>query len=257
VSITQDWPEYGPDVKLQASITSGVMTLVGANSQLVNYADFDVADDQVVGWVVQNGTKVATLSINASTGAITMSSVNVSTGDQIIFEFKYMGLLSLDWFSRFTAMRSLIFTVPAGTSTTTFDATTNKMPVPGFDLAFGWDGNNKLKVGIAPTSTDGAGQSLNVYTRLFGGGTLDENATTVNLGNSSAQTNTSTFGKTGVPFDCEIEWYLQSGTGTTRQEERVRLTFQSMDKIPSYPASFPTSGKLLTQSKVGQGLKLM
>jgi hypothetical protein len=211
MSIADQWPEYAPDVSLKVDITSGVLTLVSP-SVLNNHADFDLSAPSIRGTVFKNGAKVGTISIDSSTGALSMSGLNVSTGDHVMFEFQAIGIVSLPWISRLVMSRMVFLDVPAGNAQITFDGSNNTMPIPGHDFAFGWSSGN-LKAAVKVASSDGAGQSPVLYTRLFGTSPDQESSTTISLSNTStAQVQTSSFADSAMVRDAEIELYWKSGT---------------------------------------------
>jgi hypothetical protein len=255
MSIENQWPDYAPDITLKVDITSGVMTLVSP-STLVNYADFDHSAPDIRGTVFKNGARVGPIAINSSTGALSMSSVNVSNGDHVMFEFQAIGIVSLPWNSRLVMSRMLFLDVPAGNTQITFDGSNNTMPIPGYDFAFGWSSGN-LKAALKVASSDSASQSPVLYTRLFGTSPDQESSTTISLANTStAQVQTSGFADTAMVRDVEIELFWKSGTGSTRQEERFRMIWSHRDDVPPYPSSFPSSGRQLVIQKVNGGTKL-
>ena len=256
MSVTDEWPEYRPDLQIKVDITSGSMTLASP-SALLNYSEFDLAAPEIRGVIYKNGAKQGSVTISSSTGALSASAVSVTTNDQIEIRFFALGRLSLPWFTRHRLERSVFFTVPAGNSIFLFDSSNNPMPVPAFDLTFGWDGNDNLKLGFKVMGDDGASQDLTVYTRLFGNCPNSNSSTVIDLDDTTnAQTHVSTFTKGNMDADAEVELHLKSGTGSTRQEDRVRIFFQLRDDLPTYNTSFPTSGTLIKQVKDGTGLKV-
>jgi len=254
MSVTEEMPQFGPDIALKVDITSGSMTLL-TGSKLNNYTNYSLSTPDIIGQIYKNNSRCATVTINSSTGALSMTALTVAAGDAVEFRFRVGRPLSLPWFHRFTLTRSMFLTVAAGNTQVTFDSTNNPMPVPTFNFGFGWTTGNNLKLGVMVSAKDGATQNLTGYVRLYGTCPKQESSLDVDLNNTStAQTVTSTFVKTDMDRDCEIELYLKSGTGTTRQEESVRIGFELKEKIDDYPASFPT-GAQIGQTKVAGGLK--
>ncbi len=244
-----DWPEFCPDPQLTVVISSGQLTL-GGTSKLLNYRDYTWDPVEVRGTIWKNGNKVATLSIDSSDGDITLSSpLSVATNDPIEIRLQFIGRLSLPWYTKTLMRRSAFLTVPAGDSTFTFDSQNNSMPIPDWDLAFGWDSNDKLKLGFRVNSDDSASQDMSLYTRMLGGAVAKQSSSTIDLDSQSTQTHTSDFTKAEVEVACEAEMWLKSGTGTTRQEDRFRLVLMKLDEVGAYPSNFPTTGIMLEQEK--------
>jgi hypothetical protein len=242
-----DWPEYCPRPELTFTISGGTLSM-STPSNLLNYGDFVWGqENQISASLWKNGTKMGDITVNTSTGALSMSSVSVTTGDHIEARFIAEGYADTPWKTTVTLRRSDYFDVPSGTSTITFDATTNPMPVPEWAWAFGWDANNHLKTGFAVSADDGASQDMTVTTRR--GPSVSESSTTIDLDSASTQTHTSSFVKSDVTGSCEIETLFKSGTGTTRVEDHCRLTFTDKDAVPTYPTGFPTTGTQLKHNK--------
>ena len=249
------WPTKGPAVEMHVKVESGTLSLVSTN-ELKNPGDFDFTGPDLRGLVFVNGSFQTSLSINSSTGAITLSSFSVSTDDIVEFRFKFNGTVSDPWISRLELERTLRLKVPSGTSTTDFDSSTNTMPVPSVDITFGWDGSDKLKLGFRVNGDDSASQDAVAATKLSDCPD-DYSSTVVDLDSSSTQTHTSTFTKWEGPQAQRVIWTLKSGTGDTRVEDRWMLEFTDRLSVPSYDSNFPTTGILLKQRKMANGaLKL-
>ena len=139
MGITDEWPEYGPDLELKVDIRGGIATLISP-SKLKNKAEFDPAAPNIVGSVFKNGAFETAISIHVATGNLDFEDeVSVSTND--VLELRFVGQLQLSepWISRLVVQRSAFMTVASGDSTTTFNSTTNAMPIPAVNLCFGWD----------------------------------------------------------------------------------------------------------------------
>ena len=257
MGIAEDWPEYDPDTKLVVSITSGTATLTSA-SKLENKGDFDLA--QIAAAVFKNGAFEAGIAVHPVTGVLSLDSgISVSTDDTLEFRFIAQMQLSLPWISRVVFKRAAFMTVASGDSTTTFDSTTNAMPVPGINIAFGFTAapDFDFKVGMKVAGADGASEDLRVTTRLTDcpdDGTYVD----IDLGNTStAPTHTADFSMMdATDAAIELKAELASGTTNPRQTSSWRVLFWDRGQVPIYPTGFPTSGTLLVQSKVGSGMKL-
>lgn len=247
MSVDVDWPAFGPRLDLTFDIASGVLTL-GGTSKLLNPSDYVWgAEDQVVATVYKNGTKAVDIAIDSSTGALTMSQVSVTSGDHIEARFTSTGYAATPWKTTIVQRRSAFFDVPAGTSQFVFDATHTPMPVPAWDLAFGWDAGNKLKLGFKVAGDDGATEDMTVSTRKLPSGY--DTSTAIDLDDTTnTQTHTSSFTKADIPGSCELETVLASGTGATRMEDRFRLVLTDKTAVGSYPSGFPGSGTMLVES---------
>jgi hypothetical protein len=248
MGVWDDWPEFGPDPHLTVNITSGTLTL-GAASNLINYASYDWSPAEVRASIWKNGAKAANLSIDGGDGDITLASgVAVSEGDVIELRFQYVGNLSLPFYTKALLRRSAFLTVPAGNTSVVFDDENNTMPVPAFELAFGWDGSDCLKVALKVSDDGGASEDMTLYTRLLP--TAEQSSTTIDLDDtSSTQSLTSSFTIDQVEVGCELEMWLKSSTGTTRQEDRFRIVLLKIDEIDAYPSGFPSTGVMLEQDQ--------
>lgn len=254
MSVVIEWVRFSPKISVRVDITGGSLTLA-SSSALVNVADYPWNPAQVVASILKNSSVATTVSINSSTGALTSSAVSVATGDAIEVRVEFTGPFSWPWSNRMIASRSAFLTVPSGTSSTEFDDSHNAQPVPGFDLGFGWDANDKLEVGVKVGSADGASQSMTLTTRR--GASSDESSSTISLSNTStAQEHTSVFTKADVTATFDVEWLLKSAAGTPRQEDRVRLQFNKKTLVASYPPGFATDNVSLVQSKSSGKLRL-
>lgn len=252
MGVDEDWPEYTPDTSLTVVITSGQLTL--SNSTLDNYDNYSWNPDEVHGAIWKNSTRVATLSIDSSDGSITLSSaISVSQGDLVEVRLQFVGNLSTPWYSKALLRRAAFVVVPAGNASYTFDSTHNTMPVPEWDMAFGWDSNGYLKVGFSVDDDDGASQDMTVYTRMLGSDSASQSSSTIDLGSSSLQTHTSTFTKGEIQAACEMEMWLRSAASGTRQESRSRIVLVKFDEVDSYPSNFPTTGAMLHQEEASGG----
>jgi hypothetical protein len=174
MAIAVEWFRIGPKLDLHVDITSGSLTLTAA-SAVANIGDFPAA--QIAGAIFKNGSAATSLTINSSTGAITANAVNVTTGDHIDIRVEVTSPVSWPWDNKIVSRRAAFFDVPAGHSTFDFDDSTNTMPVPGLDLAIGWDANSKLKLGVKVISTDSASQDITAYSRRLP--TAQETSTTI------------------------------------------------------------------------------
>lgn len=245
-----EMPTFMPKPELHITITGGVLSFA-STSKLVNPADYGWNPAEVTGTAIKNGTSNTALTINSSTGAITCSGIGVATGDKIEVRFDFLGPVGWPWAQKFVLRRSAFFDVPSGTSSFDFDDSTNVMPVPSLDLAFGWDNNDKLKVGVKVNNADGASQNYTLYTRRAGG--PQETSSTVSTSDTTnAQTQTSSFSKSDVTSDCEWELWLKSGTGSTRMEDRSHVVFADKGQLASYPSNFPGSCKLTQRKDTGR-----
>jgi hypothetical protein len=253
MTLAADFPEFAPDVTLKVGFASGSMTL-NTGSKLENYASYDMTAPDVKGTCYKNGVCATSLTINATTGAITMSAVTVTAGDHIEFRFRRYGRLSLPWYSRFAATRTLYLDAPSGTTTINFDATTNVMPVPAFTLGFGWSGT-AFKAGVKVTSSDSATQTMTLNTKLYGTCPTLLKSTAIDLSSTAGQSQTATLAKIDVDRDVEVQLVLANGTGTTKVEDNIRLDFESKEDIPAWPTGFPDSGLQIGQTKVGGSAK--
>lgn len=248
MGVDDQWPEFMPTITLVLTVSSGTLTL--GTSTVENYADYGWSPDQLRGTIWKNNAKVAGLSISSSTGAITLASgIAVSNGDLIEARFLFVGKASDPFVGRMIGKRACFMTV-AGSGSTTFDEDDNPMPVPTWNLAFGWDANKKLEAGVMVVDDDGASQDMMLRTRLLGGPLAKESSTAIDLSNTStAQTHTADFYDSDVEVACEIEFSLANGTGTPRVVDTIRIVFFEPTEIDGYPASFPTSGTCLEITK--------
>ncbi len=251
MGVGKEWPDYMPTVDLSLTVTSGSLT-VGATSKVVNYDKYSWSPDQLTAAIFKNGSLAQALDIDSSDGDITLgSAIAVSEGDEIEARFHFVDKLSLDWYTRFIGDRTCFMTVGAGDSTTTFDDSTNTMPVPSFDMAFGWDGTDKLKVGVKVNNKNGASEDMSLKTRLLASGGAQESSTTIDLDDTTnAQTHTSSFDSTDVEVACEMEFKLDSGTSTPKVRDTARIVIVEVTEVPDYP-NFPTTGTMLEQRRPG------
>lgn len=253
MGILDEMPTFMPKPELHISITGGSLTFA-ASSKLVNPADYGWSPAEVTGAVYKNGSNAMALTINASTGAITANAVSVVTGDKIEVRFDFQGPIGWPWDQKFVLRRSAFFDVPAGTSSFDFDDSTNVMPVPSLDLAFGWEAADKLKVGVKVNGADGASQNYTLYTRRNGG--PQETSSSISTSDTTnAQTHTSSFSKSDVTSECEFELWLKSGTGSTFMADRCHVIFADKTQVASYPGNFPGSCKM-THRKVSGKIAL-
>lgn len=246
------WPEYVPDQVLKIDFTNGSMTLA-AGSRLRNYGDYDMgaATPETKGEVWKNGSKQGDITIDAHTRALTISSVSVSSGDDIEFRMEFTcGHASAPWDNKIVLRRTAFLEVSGNNEVVTFDASTNAMPVPTWRSTFGWDASDNFKWGIVVDDDDSASQDMTLWTRLVGTTPDQESSSTIDLDTTNTQTHVSSFDKTDVDTKFEVETLLKSGTGTTRQETRCKFVFNDVDEVPSYSSSFPSDDVLLDQVKV-------
>jgi hypothetical protein len=242
MGIFDEYPEFTPTNDV--SIDAGPNTFAfSSTSKILNPGDFPWSPPGVTGTVFKNGNSVATLSIDSSTGVITCGSVSVGAGDHIEVRLEYAGNVSWPWRSRLFTRRSLFFDVPSSTQTFTFNGSTNAMPVPTLDFAFGWNSNSNLQVGVKVVNADGASQSMTLYSRRPP--SSQESSTTISLSDTTnVQTHTSSFTKSDATGDFEFETWLKSGTGSTRVEDRVVVRFTDRGQLADYPPNFPTDQSL-------------
>lgn len=78
----------------------------------------------------------------------------------------------------------------------------------------------------------------------------------IDLDSPATREHTSSFTKSDVTGNCEIEGWLKSGTGSTRVEDRVRIEFTNKDQVPLYPSDFPGTTVRLVQAKMLGKLRL-
>jgi hypothetical protein len=248
----EQWPDYCPDPDVTIDVTSGSLTVI-AGSVTSNVSQFDLTAPDLTCTLWKSGVRAAQLSIDAQTGAVTLpSAVPVTSGNRIELRFRFLSPLSLPWLSHLTWERVLIFDYAGVNVRHRFAPGYVAMPVPAYELAFGWETtNNKFRLGVKPTSADGATQALKVTTRLPGGGS--QSYTNVTLTNNAQQTHDSLFTKSQVLLgEFEAELLLASATTGPRQEDKATLSFQHADSIPAWNAT--TVG--LYQEKVGGSGKL-
>ncbi len=245
--IGENWPDFMPVVTLVIEVSSGSLSL--GSSAVENYTDFDWGPDQLFASLWKNGTKATNLSISSSTGAVTLgSAVGVSDDDEIEVRFDFVGKVSNPWGTRVIGRRACYMTV-SGDSTTTFDEDDNPIPVPTWDLTFGFDANDRLKVGVRVTDDDGATQDMTVKTRLWGLPQAKETSTTVDLSSTSVQTHTADFYDRELELAAEIRFILANGVGTTKVEDTIRLLLFDATLLSAYDTGFPTTGILVNVTK--------
>ncbi len=256
MGVYSEFPEYIPDYILEIDISSGVLT-IDTGSMLRNPGDFRWAGAaQVAIRVFKNDTFQHTLTVNQATRAISGNTLSVSEDDEVEIRFVFTGAEGAAWDSTSIFRRSAFLTVGATDETFTFDGSNNTMPVPLYDLGFGWDASDNLKVGFSVSSDGGASQDMTCSTRLIGTTPNKESSTTIDLDSASTQTHTSSFDKSDMTDSCEIETYLKSGTGTTRQEDLLKTRFSDKTSIPDWDTSFPTTGVLLNQKLINTGSRM-
>ncbi|MFH1464325.1 MAG: hypothetical protein ABIO70_08050 [Pseudomonadota bacterium] len=248
MGVFDEWPEFMPTISLVLTVSSDVLTL--GTSAVENVGDYDWSPIQLRGTILKNGSKVANLSIDSGTGAITLASgIAVSNGDVIEARFHFVGTISDPFLGRMIGERSCFMTV-AGDGSTTFDDTYNVMPVPSWNLAFGWDGTNKLEVGVMVLDDDGASEDMQLSTRLLGMPQSKESGVSIDLSNTStAQTHTADFSDADLEVACEMSFALSTGNSNPRVKDTIRLILFEAAEIGSYPAGFPSSGTMLEVSK--------
>lgn len=253
MGIIIEWFRVGPRTAIRVDINGGVLSLA-ASSRLLNYADYGWNPAEVTGAVYKNGTQATSLSFDSADGDITCNTVNVQQGDVIEVRVEYGGKFSWPWHNKMIARRSAWLTVPAGNTTVDFDDNNHKQPVPGFELGYGWDSNNKLKVGVKVASADGASQAMTLYSRRLP--SAQESSTSIDLSSANVQEHTSTFSTSDITGDFELEWTLYSGGSEPRQQDRVRLQFHAKELVADYPPGFPGDNVSLVQSRASDRLKL-
>ncbi len=251
MGIDDHWPEYMPTISLELTVSSGTLS-IGANSALENESDYSWNPDQVRGTVWKNGSFASVLAINSSTGAITIASgVAVSTNDEIEARFEFVAKVSDPWVTRVQGMRSCYMTVD-GDGTTTFDDDDNPMPVPGWKLAFGWDASDKLKVGVKVDSADSSSRDITLSTRLWGPGSAAESSTTIDLTDTTnAQTLTANFKQHDIRVAAQMQFSLANAASNPMVKDTINILVFEPTEIDSYPASFPTTGTMITVTKPG------
>ncbi len=253
MAVAIEWFKLGPKLELHVDITSGSLTLT-SSSQLVNPGDFSWSPAAVTGTLYKNGTSVGSLTINSSTGAITASALSVSTGDHIEVRLEFVSPVSWPWDNRIVMRQAAFFDVPAGHSAFDFDGSTNLMPIPGLDLALGWDGNDKLKLGVKIINTDSASQDIVAFSRLVP--LSSETSTTISISDQGAPTHTSSFAKSAATGDFELELRQRSASATTYMENRAILRFTDASQVAGYPAGFPSDHVKVLQTKTASGNKV-
>lgn len=247
----EQWPDYCPDPDVTIDVTGGSLSLI-AGSVTSNVSRFDLTAPDLTCTLWRSGVRAARLSIDAQTGAVTLPSlVPVTSGDRIELRFRFLSPLSLPWLSHLTWERVLIFDYTGADVRHRFAPGHVSMPVPSYELAFGWAAGDKFRLGVAPTNADGATQALQVTTRLPGGGS--QSYTSVTLANGAQQTHDSLFTKSQVLLgEFEAELLLGSAATGARQEDRATLSFEHADSIPDWNATTVR----LYQEKVGGSGKL-
>ncbi len=249
MGIGNNWPEYMPTVDIGLTVSSGSMT-IAAGSEVKNYSDYGWSPAQLRGTLWKNGSKVRNLLVNSSTGAISMSSaLAVSNADLIEARFHVVGKVSDPWGTRLIGTRSCYMTV-SGDGTTTFDDSTNTIPVPAFDLTFGWDASDDLKVGVKMTDADGTSRDISLKTRLLGQSLAFESSTTIDVDDlTNVQNHTADFGETEIEVACELEFTFTSADSTPYVKDVTRVVQYAASEISDYDTSFPTTGTLLEITK--------
>ncbi len=251
MGLGNNWPDFIPDLDLTLEVDSGYLD-VGSGSAIDNYSDYSSRSGWLKGTLWRNGTKVSAFSIDGSGNISLASAIPVSTNDAIEARFDFAGIASLPWVTHCLVRRAAFMKVPAGTSSTTFDGSTNVMPVPSWDLAFGWHTDDKLKVGFKVNGDDGASQDMTVTTRLVGSDVDKSSSDTIDLDDtSSTQTHTADFVDTDVEIACEIKTHLANATTDTHVDDTIRIVLLATTELGSYPASFPSSGTMLEHRKPG------
>lgn len=249
MGIFDQWPEYMPTISLTLTVSSGTLT-IGGGSAVENSGDYGWAPDQLRGTLWKNGSLASELSISSSTGAITMASgVAVSNSDEIEARFHFVGTMSTPWVTRVICTRSCTMTV-SGDGSTTFDEDDNPIPVPSWNLAFGWDANDKLKVGVKVVSADSSAYDIRLKTKLLGMPQAKETYTDIDLSDTTnAQTHTADFYAKEVEVACEMRFVLVNATSDPAIEDTIRILIFEPTEIGDYPASFPTSGTMIAVTK--------
>ncbi len=249
MGVNDQWPEYMPTIKLELTVSSGTLS-IGTNSSLENEGDYSWSPAQVRGTLWKNDSFVSKLSINSTTGAITMASgISVSNNDEIEARFEFVAKVSLPWVTRVYGQRSCTMTV-SGDGTTTFDDSTNAMPVPSWNLAFGWDGDDKLKVGVKVVSADSSSEDITLRTRLYGPDAASESSTTIDLSDTTnAQTHTASFYQRDVKVAAQMQFKLANATSNPKVQDTINILIFEPTEVDGYPASFPTTGTMVTVTK--------
>jgi hypothetical protein len=251
MGVDNRWPDFMPTISLELTVSSGTLS-IGANSALENEGDYSWGPDQVRGTLWKNGSLASALSINDSTGAITMASgIAVSSSDEIEARFEFVAKVSLPWVTRVFGLRSCFMTV-AGDGTTTFDDTYNTMPVPEWQLAFGWDAFDKLKVGVKVNDADSSSRDIALSTRLWGPGSSAETSTTIDLSDTTnAQTHTADFKDADVKVAAQMQFTLANAASNPKVRDTINILIFEPTEVSTYPASFPTTGTMITVTKPG------
>jgi len=249
MGINDQWPEYMPTISIELAVSSGTLTL-GANSALENEGDYDWSPDQLRGTLWKNGAFASVLAINSTTGAITMASgIAVSNSDEIEARFEFVAKVSLPWVTRVYGVHACTMTV-SGDGTTTFDDTNNVMPVPGYELAFGWDAADKLKVGVKVDDADSSSRDITLSTRLWGPGSSADSSTTIDLSDTTnAQTLTADFKQKDVKVAAQVQLSLANAGSNPMVKDTINILIFEPTEIDSYPVSFPATGTMLTATK--------
>ncbi len=249
MGVDNRWPDFMPTISLELTVSSGTLS-IGTNSALENHGDYDWSPDQVRGKLLKNGTFASLLSINSSTGAITMASgISVSNNDEIEASFEFVSKVSNPWVTRIYGLRVCTMTV-SGDGTTTFDDSSNTMPVPGWKLAFGWDATDKLKVGVKVDDADGSSRDISLSTRLWGPGGADDSSTTIDLSDTTnAQTHTADFKQHDIKVAAQVQFSLANSASNPKVEDTINLLLFEPTEVDSYPTNFPTTGTMITVTK--------
>jgi hypothetical protein len=249
MGIFDQWPEYMPTISVTLTVSAGTVT-IGAGSAVENAGDYGWDPDQLRGTLLKNGAIAAPLLIDSSTGEITMASgVAVSANDEISAHFRFVGKVSEPWVTRVICTRTCTITI-SGNGSTVFDEDDNAMPVPSWDLAFGWDANDKLKVGVKVNSADSSSEDIKLKTRLLGGAVAKETSRDIDLTDTTnAQTHTSSFSSDEIEVACEMRFALVNDTSNPMVEDNIRILIFEPTEVDDYPASFPTTGTMVNVTK--------
>ncbi|MFT5679294.1 MAG: hypothetical protein ACI8RZ_000198 [Myxococcota bacterium] len=258
MSSENEWPLGSIIMRVKVDIKAGTLTLVSP-SALINPGLAGWNPSGLVGKILVNGSQQATLSFSNATRAMTASSaVTVTTGDTVEVRWQMTGGTNVaPWDSVVRMRRSAFFDVPAADSTFIFDRITHPMPVPDWLLTFGWDASNSdtFKASYKASSDDGASQDMTVTTRRISP-TQDVSSATIDLDITTAQGHSAAFTKSDVGAGkFELEMLLKSDSGTTYMQDKVVMTFNDKDDVPTYAGTFP-GDTLLESTKVQGGQRL-
>lgn len=254
MSSENQWPTGSIIMRLKADISGGTLTVISP-SALINPGVAGWNPTGLVGSILVDGVQKATLSFNETTRAVTASgAVAVTTGETVEVRWQKTGGTSVKpWNNVVLMRRSAFFDVPAANDTFTFNRITNAVPVPEWDLAFGWDASNSdtFKVTCTVSDDDAATEDMTITTRRINP-TQGASSTDIDLSSTSAQSHSATFTKSDVGGGkFELEMLLRSGSGTTYMQDMVVMTFNDKDDVPAY-----STDTLLESTKVQGGQRL-